>query len=708
MDSYLKKRIKQNTGEQDKLQNLKKMLNDAYEYEKDNYNTYERTRNFLFISNIDEKGKMVLNSLGDPTAEFNILVAYVARILGEFSKHQIGVFIKPKKDNPTQEDLDFCKFLGGHIKYIIDSIDNYEVFRDVITGGFSSIKIYIDYKDEDSFNFMLMPKRSYDPTLVFFDPLATEKTKEDARYYGEIIPITKKKAIEEYKIEDISSLNIDNITIDEKNKGMVLICHLYVKEYKKQTRYLLDNGMSVSENEYQELLSKHTSGEIMEKTPEIIKKRTSRKLKIVRYEFCNNKILRVRKTNFKKNSFIFVDGNSTRSKQGSEVKMVAIPMIKYAINAQMLLNRTGQLMIKFFETLIHGKFIYPVGAIPTGKEQSYEPQQLQNVPYNQYDDKERPLNRPELLQNPSMPPEIAQIFTNASSLVQNIMGTYDAALGINDNQLSGVAIYNGSIQSNATVKPYLNNFLYSYNCLADVIAHLIKFYYKGPDSLPYFDDKGQKKYYSLSDSFIKNYNSDAYDVEVKASFNFELQKTKSINDLISLSKVSPLLADIVSKEGLPYILENYQFDGSEQFKLLAQERLEKMQQQSTQPQQMPPELQIQFAKLKNETEKIQNEHQKMVLELQKFKEKMALENKKIDVDILSEESENRRADEKLKTEKIVHALDAHRKNKELNHKMENDHFRDIKEYADSLKEDKSSPMMENQGEDEGIVQDINI
>ena len=53
------------------------------------------------------------------------------------------------------------------------------------------------------------------------------------------------------------------------------------------------------------------------------------------------------------------------------------------------------------------------------------------------------------------PPEIAQAFTGADRLIQNVLGSYDASLGINNNQLSGIAIVEAASQSNATAMPYI-------------------------------------------------------------------------------------------------------------------------------------------------------------------------------------------------------------------------------------------------------------
>ena len=74
-----------------------------------------------------------------------------------------------------------------------------------------------------------------------------------------------------------------------------------------------------------------------------------------------------------------------------------------------------------------------------------------------------PLPPPQEVGRVGAPPEIIQTFTSADATMQSILGSYDASLGINNNQLSGVAIVEGATQSNAAAMPYVVSFLQSLN-----------------------------------------------------------------------------------------------------------------------------------------------------------------------------------------------------------------------------------------------------
>ena len=79
---------------------------------------------------------------------------------------------------------------------------------------------------------------------------------------------------------------------------------------------------------------------------------------------------------------------------------------------------------------------------------------------------------------------ITSTYKMLNPLVQNILGSYDAALGINDNQLSGVAIVEAASQSSATAMPYIVGCLQGFQRAAEVYVSLVPKYFVTPRSLP--------------------------------------------------------------------------------------------------------------------------------------------------------------------------------------------------------------------------------
>ena len=86
--------------------------------------------------------------------------------------------------------------------------------------------------------------------------------------------------------------------------------------------------------------------------------------------------------------------------------------------------------------------------------------------------------------------KLPQAFTGSDSLIQNVLGSYDASLGINNNQLSGIAIVEGASQSNATAMPYIVGCLQGFQRVAQIYVDLMPKYFTTPRTIPILDEEG--------------------------------------------------------------------------------------------------------------------------------------------------------------------------------------------------------------------------
>ena len=107
---------------------------------------------------------------------------------------------------------------------------------------------------------------------------------------------------------------------------------------------------------------------------------------------------------------------------------------------------------------------------------------------------ELPISNPiREVQKMPAPPEIVQAFQGADSLMEQVLGSYDASLGINNNQLSsGIAVVEAATQSNAAAMPYIVGYLQGYQRAAQIYVDLFPKYYTTPRTLPIMDEEGKK------------------------------------------------------------------------------------------------------------------------------------------------------------------------------------------------------------------------
>lgn len=108
--------------------------------------------------------------------------------------------------------------------------------------------------------------------------------------------------------------------------------------------------------------------------------------------------------------------------------------------------------------MVMKKWIVAKESIPSEYEEAYKNlQRASSLVYNSYDrnNPSVPCPPPREVQRMPMPQEVSAAFSIADQTTQAILGSYDASLGINNNQLSGVAIVEGATQSNATAMPFV-------------------------------------------------------------------------------------------------------------------------------------------------------------------------------------------------------------------------------------------------------------
>ena len=264
------------------------------------------------------------------------------------------------------------------------------------------------------------------------------------------------------------------------------------------------------------------------------------------------------------------------------------------------------------------------------------PQIAGTLAYHQYD-LDRPDIRydpPQVVQRIPTPPLVQETYTSSQSMIQQILGTYDGVLATNDKQISGVAIQQGALQSNATFIPYLVNYCKGLQRCAEVIIHLMPLIYTTPRTIPVKLPNGKRDYQVINSEYPKidkqqqmlqkaqeqgmggmqsqleesgeeeaeeeseemenaimfNYDPREINVKIKPGVNAHIQKQVSFELLTQAMQVSPTLAEFFNRQGLPVILESLDLPGIEALKEQVDQFQAQMEQERQQAAQQPQEV----------------------------------------------------------------------------------------------------------------------
>lgn len=631
---------------QDKLEGIKKNVEKAYQYFSPNYKRFSNFRRFLYKSTLTDNDLSFLEAVQKPQVAFNVGQAYISRLRGEFAEQIPDIEVGSDSSSPVS--VKTIENVEGHIRHIFcdKALLPNTIYEEQLSGGFSVMKIYTDYENEGTFKQCIKIKKAYDPTLVGFDPMAVEPSKCDANYCFEAFPKTTEAFKREHPDVDISNLQYTHTSFGAFNwsyrgqsDDILLLVDYYEKKKKRVKLCLLSNGKELFRDDYDDYMEQWMAAGHIEQPAMVVKERWSFRQTITRYLLIEDKIIEQEEMDFTELPLIFVPGDSQRIKDSNSenVEEIARPYLYNAQDAIRLKNFAGQCLANELENQVQHKFVVAKEAIPD--EQDYRAaytniQVANTLVYNAFldDDPNIQVPPPMPLQRPPIPAEIMQTFMAADQAIQAILGSFDAAAGINGNNISGKAIIEGATHSNAAAMPYVMGYLAALEQAAKVILGLIPKYYKTPRTIPIINNEGKRSFVKINQPGSQDtmdYADNALNVRVRAGANFSVQKNRALTQVIALSKASESWAAFFNAKGLPIILDNMEIRGIERLKDLAREWQQEQEEARKKAASMPnPEM----MKAQAAMQKMQIDAGKLQKEMQEMQQEWTLRNREMAID----------------------------------------------------------------------------
>lgn len=610
------------------LKRLKANVEMSRQYFQENYDRFNEFRKFVFETTLSDDDITNLQDIQKPILEFNILEPYISRLCGEFSKQEPQIEVFASHDTPFPVDVQTVNVVDGIFRIIMDEAkkegDTYEVFKDLMSGGFSVFEVYTDYENEMSFNQNFKVRRVFDPTLCGFDPMAGQCHKGDGNYAYKLYPKYADDLMDEYPdidFKDMAFLKSNSgfnwSFKDNQSEKIALLCDYYERQNKTEKIVRLANDMVLTAKQYKKMLAMFEERGIIAVPPKIVEERYTQFPTIHRYTFIENQLLCHEETDFKFLPLVFVDGNSIKLRQGKngDMRQMTRPYLYHARDIQRLKNFAGQTLANELENMIQHKFKVAEESIPPEYKDAYDDVQHADVLiYKAYDDKnpDKPIPPPQEIVRTPIPPEVTNTFSLTDQMTQNILGSFDIQMGnLNKSQISGLAIQESVTQSNAVAMPYVVGYLQAWAQLGKIIIDLIPKYFVTPRTVPVLSSEGKRSFVKINDqndprSPQLDYYDNALHINVEPGVNFTIQKTRALQQIAALMQTSPLFAQFMNTEGLPILLDNIEIRGIDQLKLMAETFVQKIQMQQAKASQMPNPAMLKF----------QQEQQKIAMQQQ--------------------------------------------------------------------------------------------
>lgn len=676
---------------QERLPKIKNRVRNGHDYFRHNYDCFNEFIRFVFESNLTNDEVTLLQTINRPQLEFNILESRISRLLGEFSKQEPDISVSA--DDEAKADWMTMKVVEQHLRHVLLDIGNehtrYQVYKDLLAGGFSVIKVFTDYANSMSMDQVIKFSRA-EPTLCVFDKVARLSHKGDGSWCTELFPKSKEDFEEEFPDVPTNTLSFKrdfagfNWSYINDNSSIILVGDYYEKVRREQTIVQVrddkdPSGKVMTLEAYRKLVDEWD--DITVPPAQIGKPRKTLIDRIDRYRVIDNQVLEYEQTDYTMLPLVFVDGSSVMVKtpKNGNIRQVCRPYVYNAKGAQRLKNYAGIALANEIENSTQAKLMVAKEAMPKEEDllEAYKNPQTANVyVFNSVHESnpELPISNPirEVNKVPA-PPEIAQAFSGADSLMEQILGSYDASLGINNNQLSGVAIVEGATQSNSAAMPYVVGFMQGLQRAAEIYVDLLPKYYITPRTIPILDEKGKRNFLKINtdDGMPFDFDTNALNVVVKAGASFQVQKSRTIMMVKEMMGMSPQFSQFIADKGLNFVLDNMEGKGIEQLKSMVdewQKEQEKIKQQAMQMQQQEAQNNPAMVKLQVETQKLHQQAEKDKAQHIIDMEKIAVEREKIAADKIISEQQASVQVIKAQTERIVHKSDRDMKHHDMAHR----------------------------------------
>ena len=654
----------------DQLDRIKKNVSTAYMYFDENYKRYRQFRKYVFKESINEQQRAVLQQLNRPVVEFNILEAYISRLLGEFSQHEPGIEVSPAEGIPVDQQV--LDVVEGHLRHVLHDADknnfSYEIYKDLLSGGFSVAKVWTDYASPMSFNQQIYLARVFDPTMCGFDPMARTSHKGDGQFSFEIYPMLEEEFLRQFPQAEVKNCGYTrdiegfNWTYkDMQGQKIVLVADYYEKKRKKVKIVKLANGRVMTAKNYEKLEAYWIAEQFIEQIPAIVGEPRITELEtICRYKLIEDQVLEYNETDYSYLPHVFVDGNSILLTQGTAntTYQMTRPYVYHAKGIQDMTNYAGQTVCNSMENLIQHKFIVMKEAIP--QEQDYvealnDIQRASTVVVNAFyeNNPDQAIPNPiREVQNIPLPPEVMNSFQVTGPMTQAILGSFTSNQNQQNTNLSGKAVIESASADNAAAMPYVVGYLAASTQWSNIIVDLMPKYILGKRTIPVQAKGGDKSYQEVNSpgNAMINYDEKAIKVNIDAGVNFQVQKSQAMTQMIGLMQASEEFGKFMnSEQGLKILVKNLTVYGADEL----QEAVPQWLQTQQQAQQQQMQMAQQQAQNDPRMIKAQSDVQKVQMDGQMNQMKSQLEAVRLQMEQQQQEFDNQIAIAKMANEKIL-------------------------------------------------------
>ena len=482
-----------------------------------------------------------------PCLTINRLPQFVNQVANTVRVNPPAIKAIPAGGEATAELAEIYSGLMRQIQYRSNATN---VFANAVyyavACGIGHFRVVTDFADENGFDQEILIKRIQHPLSVFWAPGSVEPDRSDAEYCLVSEMIGRKefqKRFPDAAMTDFAApadLNAES-GLFWANRDAVRVCEYWVKRPHERTIARLASGetVDITEVDPEEL-----------RGLEIVAQRKVKSHKIEHYLLSGEEILEGPNQWAGRYIPIFpVIGSET----SLETKVIRSGLIRFSRDSQQLYNFWRSAAAESIALAPRAPFLATPAMIAKFKGQ-WDTQNTVSRPYLLYEpDPDVPGGRP--MREP--PPDIPAALVNESGMAADELkattGVYDAALGAQSNEISGIAIRARESQGDISALHYQDNLMATLNHLGRVLIDLIPNIYDSERTVRIMQEDETHQPVRINvpvmgvngkPMLINDLNQGTYDVRVKIGPSYATRRAEAADAMLQFIQAVPQAASV--------------------------------------------------------------------------------------------------------------------------------------------------------------------
>lgn len=486
-----------------------------------------------------------------PCLTMNRLPQFVRQVTGDIRRMNPAIKVLPADQEASQESADLIEGLIRQIEYASDASSVYEQTAESAAAcSIGWFRVLTDWEDDKSFNQEIRIKRIRNVFSVYCDPAAEMPTREDANY----IFVTESMAEDDFR-DKYPKASTEDATHDGSTDGLehwreggkVIVAEYFWKEPVQRTIHLMADGTVVDGKDFVAPMNS-------------VRKRTVNSHKIMWAKISGSDVL---------------EGPTEQA--GMHIPVIAVTgeewavgdrvhrssVIRYAKDAQQMYNYWRSAQTEFAALQPKAPYLITAKQV-AGYEEFWNEANSKNRPYLPYHaDPAAPP--PQRMQPPMTSQAMFEQTMSAAEDLKATTGIYDAGLGDQGNEKSGVAIRQRQMESDVSTSIYADNMAKAIAHCGRLIVDLIPSIYDTQRIIRIIGDDEQEQMVPINGQMMatdpmtgqltaipqNDLTIGKYDIRVAVGPNYSTRRQETREGMIDFVKAfpnsAPIVGDLVAK-----------------------------------------------------------------------------------------------------------------------------------------------------------------